>query len=177
MNELEDFYVGEIRMFTGNFAPVDWAFCDGQLLPIQGNEMLYSVLDVHYGGDGVNTFGLPDMRGRIPVHQGRGINLTNRTLGEKFGVERATLSVDQIPSHTHVLLASSTSATSKTPEHTVLATTNENFYDDGTQTPKITQLDAGAVDNTGSNQMHSNIQPYLCLNFIISLKGIYPSRN
>ena len=161
-------YVGEIRMFAGNFAPAGWMFCQGQLLPISENETLFQLIGTTYGGDGESTFALPDLRGRLPIHQGNGF-----ILAETGGAEEVTLTVNQIPSHGHPWLASSGSGTSQTPTNLVLGATQAATYFNlpdnvGTMSP----LSVGA---TGGSQPHTNFQPYLCVDFIISLFGIYPS--
>jgi microcystin-dependent protein len=161
-------YVGEIRMFGGNFAPAGWMFCEGQLLPISENETLFQLIGTTYGGDGESTFALPDLRGRVPVHRGPGF-----TMGQQGGVETVTLTTQQIPSHTHPLQASTDPATVPNPQSNVLATT-------ATATPYFnivpaTPLSTSAVSLTGGNQPHNNLQPYLCVDFIISLFGIFPT--
>jgi microcystin-dependent protein len=164
-------YVGEIRMFGGNFAPAGWAFCEGQLLPISENEILFQLIGTTYGGDGQTTFGLPDLRGRLPLHQGNGF-----LLADKSGVEEVTLTVQQIPAHSHPLLGSGNNATTTSPSAAVGATIptfGVTAY--GTDTPKA-NLAASAVSVVGGNQPHTNFQPYLCINFIISLFGIFPSQ-
>jgi len=161
-------YVGEIRMFAGNFAPAGWMFCDGQLLPISENETLFQLIGTTYGGDGQSTFALPDLRGRIPLHQGSGV-----ILAETGGAEEITLTVSQISAHSHALLASSGIGSLPTPQAHVLGkTTNIDLYSgDSTDTP----LAANASLPTGGSQPHNNFQPYLCINYIISLFGIFPS--
>jgi microcystin-dependent protein len=163
-------YVGEIRMFAGNFAPAGWMFCEGQLLPISENETLFQLLGTTYGGDGQSTFALPDLRGRIPIHQGNGF-----ILAETGGAEEITLTAAQIPSHTHAFLgtgnlASSTSPTDQVPALTQAATITPY----GTDAPFVPLL-ASAVGPVGGSQPHTNFQPYLCVDFIISLFGIFPS--
>lgn len=164
-------FVGEIRMFAGNFSPRNWAYCDGQLLQISQNDALFSLLGTIYGGDGRTTFGLPDLRGRIPIHQGNGY-----ALGRQGGQEVVTLNVSQMPTHTHPLTASSDNVTSADPDGKVLgAPSHIDLY-----RPAATinaDLNAAAVGNSGGSQGHSNIQPFLCIHFIIALLGIYPSRN
>lgn len=168
-------FVGEIRMFAGNFAPRGWAFCDGQLLATSQNDALFSLLGTIYGGDGHTTFGLPDMRGRVPVHAGAGPGLTTRQPGQRFGTEKETLGVAQIPSHTHQLHASSNIAGRTSPQNNLLGkSTNADLY---TGDAPDGVMAGTAVNNTGGSQSHSNLQPYLCLNFIIALVGIYPSRH
>jgi microcystin-dependent protein len=161
-------YVGEIRMFAGNFAPAGWMFCEGQLLPISENETLFQLLGTTYGGDGESTFALPDLRSRIPIHQGDGF-----ILAETGGVEEITLTVQQVPAHNHQLLASSSIGNLPTGQSNVLAkVTNIDLYSgDSTDTP----FSPSAISPTGGSQPHTNFQPYLCVDFIISLFGIFPS--
>jgi microcystin-dependent protein len=161
-------YVGEIRMFGGSFAPAGWMFCDGQLLPISENETLFQLIGTTYGGDGESTFALPDLRGRVPVHQGSGF-----VLAETGGVETVTLTVNQIPNHSHVLLASSGLATSKSPVGAVGAVAQGDLY---TTSFTGVNMAAGAITPVGGSQPHDNMQPYLCISFIISLFGIFPSQ-
>ena len=165
-------YVGEIRMFGGNFAPVGWMFCQGQLLPISENETLFQLIGTTYGGDGESTFALPDLQSRIPIHQGTFAGITYQ-VGEAAGVETVTLTQQQIPVHSHTMLASSDNATSANASGRVLA-----------QTPSYTPYFSGPVDQplagnsvgiTGGSQPHDNVQPFTCVNFIISLFGIFPS--
>lgn len=160
-------YVGEIRMFAGNFAPAGWMFCEGQLLPISENETLFQLIGTTYGGDGQSTFALPDMRGRLPVHQGNGL-----ILAETGGAEEITLTVNQIPAHSHPFLVSSGSSTSATPSGNLVAKTNDAdvYFED---TPTLNMR--AAVGSVGGSQPHTNFQPYLCVDFIISLFGIFPS--
>jgi len=161
-------YVGEIRMFGGNFAPAGWMFCEGQLLPISEYETLFNLIGTTYGGDGQSTFALPDLRGRLPIHQGNGF-----TLAETGGAEEITLTVNQIPAHSHPMLASSATASQTTPQGTVLATpTVPDLYRPGAGN---TPLAAQSISPTGGSQPHTNFQPYLCVDFIISLFGIFPS--
>ncbi len=161
-------YVGEIRMFAGNFAPAGWMFCDGQLLPISENETLFQLIGTTYGGDGESTFALPDLRGRLPIHQGSGFNLA-----QNAGVENVTLTVNQIPVHSHPLLASTALATQETPAGNLTGQSEIALY--GLETPLV-PLNPGAISSTGGSQPHTNFQPYLCINFIISLFGIFPSQ-
>jgi microcystin-dependent protein len=163
-------YVGEIRMFAGNFAPAGWMFCEGQLLPISENETLFNLIGTTYGGDGQSTFGLPDLRGRLPIHQGNGF-----ILAETGGAEEITLTVAQIPAHSHPLLATSSPASATSPTNNVLATTQAaTITPYGTDNPS-TLLNAASVSPVGGSQPHTNFQPYLCIDFIISLFGIFPS--
>lgn len=161
-------YVGEIRMFAGNFAPAGWMFCEGQLLPISENETLFQLIGTTYGGDGQNTFALPDMRGRIPIHFG-GFNLA-----ETGGAEEVTLTVNQIPAHSHPLMASTSVATDVNPGGRIPAQTSTfDFYQ---SSPGASAMAPQSISSIGGNQPHSNFQPYLCINFIISLFGIFPSQ-
>jgi microcystin-dependent protein len=163
-------YVGEIRMFAGNFAPAGWSFCEGQLLPISENETLFALIGTTYGGDGESTFALPDLRGRIPLHQGNSF-----TLAETGGVEEITLTVSQIPAHAHPLLASQSSASATSPAGNVGARlTTAAVFPYGTDNP-LQPLSPQAVGSIGGSQPHTNFQPYLCVDFIISLYGIFPN--
>jgi len=162
-------YVGEIRMFAGNFAPAGWMFCEGQLLPISENETLFNLIGTTYGGDGQSTFALPDLRGRIPLHFGNGF-----TLAETGGVETVTLTVSQIPSHSHPVLASTAPGGQTTPGGNVPAASfNVTPYINDVPTGAMS---ANAVGAVGGSQPHNNFQPYLCVDFIISLFGIFPSQ-
>lgn len=161
-------YVGEIRMFGGNFAPAGWMFCEGQLLPISENETLFQLIGTTYGGDGQNTFALPDLRGRIPIHQGNGF-----TLAETGGAEEITLTVNQMASHNHPFLASPGIAGGGSPGNAVLGQNDSiTAYRAG---PPNASLNVAAVSAVGGSQPHNNFQPYLCIDFIISLFGIFPS--
>ena len=163
-------YVGEIRMFAGTFAPVGWLFCEGQQLPISENETLFQLIGTTYGGDGQENFNLPDLRGRIPIHQGNGA-----ILAETGGAEEVTLTIPQIPAHTHPMLASGDVATGSAPAGNVLAaTTGATITAYGTDAPRIV-INPQSVALVGGSQPHTNFQPYLCINFIISLFGIFPS--
>jgi microcystin-dependent protein len=162
-------YVGEIRMFAGNFAPAGWMFCEGQLLPISEYETLFNLIGTTYGGDGQSTFALPDLRGRIPLHFGNGF-----TLAETGGVEEVTLTVSQIPAHSHALVATTNNADSNSPNNTLLAQPSvlEEYY----ASAPNQALSAQSGGSTGGSQPHTNFQPYLCVDFIISLFGIFPSQ-
>jgi microcystin-dependent protein len=166
-------YVGEIRMFAGNYAPAGWAFCDGQLLQISENGVLFALIGTTYGGDGQNTFMLPNLQGRVPIHMGTGPAGITSHLAAMAGVEAVTLTTQQIPSHSHAFMASTADATSSAPETRVLgASASINLYlvDD-----PDTSLAAVSGGQTGGNQPHENMQPSLCVNYIISLFGIFPS--
>ena len=167
-------YVGEIRMFGGNFAPVGWMFCDGQLLPISENEVLFQLIGTTYGGDGENTFALPDLRGRVPIHFGTGPGGITYQIGETGGVEEVTLTINQIPNHVHVPGCKNAAGNSSTPLNSVPAV-NTTALAYGAAPPVI-QMNAAAVGPTGGSQPHTNFQPYLCISFIISLFGIFPSQ-
>jgi len=161
-------YVGEIRMFAGNFAPAGWMMCEGQLLPISENETLFQLIGTTYGGDGQSTFALPDLRGRLPLHQGNGF-----ILAETGGAEEITLTVNQIPAHSHPLLGAAVTGTQISPSNAVLAN-SFNVVPYINDAPNGT-MNAAAVSPVGGSQPHNNFQPYLCVNFIISLFGIFPS--
>ena len=162
-------YVGEIRIFAGNFAPAGWMFCEGQLLPISENEVLFQLIGTTYGGDGESTFALPDLRGRIPLHMGNGF-----IQAQTGGSEQVTLTVAQIPSHTHPLVAAAVTGDQVSPSGNLPASSFN-------VTPYINDVPTGpmspnSIGPTGGNQPHDNFQPYLCLDFIISLFGIFPSQ-
>jgi microcystin-dependent protein len=161
-------YVGEIRMFAGNFAPAGWMFCEGQTLPISEYETLYNLIGTTYGGDGQETFQLPDLQGRLPVHAGSGF-----VLAEKAGVESVTLTVQQIPAHSHPMLGTNDAATDTAPAALVPAKALVNVSGYGADNP-TTALHPSSVTPSGGNQPHDNFQPYLCVNFIISMFGIFP---
>ena len=167
-------YVGEIRMFGGNFAPAGWAFCNGQLLDIASNDVLFQLIGTTYGGDGQVTFGLPDLQGRIPVHQGQGPGLSNYFIGEKAGVESVTLTTQQMPAHNHALLASSSPGYLASPANAVPAKHRDHkaFL---SAAPGPGNLHAQSIGFSGGSQPHYNMPPYTCVSFIISLFGIFPS--
>lgn len=173
-------FIGEIRMFAGNFAPRGWAFCNGQLLPISQHSALFSILGTTYGGDGQTTFALPDLRGRAPMHWGDGPGLTLRRLGESGGSEKVTLTTSEMPAHNHQLSASSAHGDTPAPEGALNATAVDiaqqplNVYHGGT--PNATMAPQ-AIRSAGGGQPHNNMQPFLCVSFIIALEGLYPSRS
>lgn len=170
-------FVGEIRMFAGNFAPRGWAFCDGQLLAVSQNDALFSLLGTIYGGDGRTTFGLPDLRGRLPIHAGSGPGLSPRRLGAKGGAENVTLTVNQLPSHGHNLGANASAGNSTNPSgYFAQDAAGSNLYLNGASTQPAA-LNPATIGNVGGSRSHTNLMPFLCLNFIIALFGIYPSRN
>lgn len=177
-----DPFVAEIRIFPFNFAPKGWAFCDGQILPISQNTALFSLLGTTYGGDGVVTFGLPDLRGRAPVGQGQGNGLSNRVMGEMSGQEQVTLLLSNLPGHNHGFFATQANANTSTIGSTVLLGTA--VANSGTphlyiamQGNTAAPLSSAAVGMTGNTQPHPNMMPTLTLNFTIALQGVYPSRN
>lgn len=163
-------YAGEIRMFAGNFAPAGWMFCEGQILSISQYTTLFSLIGTTYGGDGQATFALPDLRGRVPVHFG-----DDPVLGEWGGQEEVTLLHTQMPGHSHVPVGSSTTATRALPGGAYLAT-SALIRPYAVETPD-TMLDPGAITVRGGSQPHDNMQPFLCINFIISLEGTFPNRS
>lgn len=171
-------YVGEIRMFAGNFAPVGWMFCQGQTLSIAENEVLFQLIGTTYGGDGQTTFNLPNLASRVPVHMGTS-NVSGRTyiIGEMAGVEQVTLTVQQIPNHTHTALASSAPGNSRSLNGGAPARDAEGnlpLYSTPSF-PSPVNLNAGTIGIAGGSQPHENMQPFVCMNYIISLYGIYPS--
>lgn len=169
-------YVGEIRMFAGNFPPLGWMFCDGATLSISENEVLFQLIGTTYGGDGQETFQLPNLASRVPIHMGTGPDGTTYQIGEMAGVEQVTLTTQQIPNHTHSVLAGN-AASSQMPGGAIFAPATSaqagvKMY--GVDTPLVS-LNGGSVTQVGGNQPHENCQPFLCINFIISLYGIFPS--
>ncbi len=169
-------FIAEIRIFAGNFAPRGFAFCDGQLLPISQNTALFSLIGTIYGGDGRTTTGLPDLQGRAPMHPGRGPGLTSRRLGEKGGVTTVTLAEGQMPSHNHAMSASSDlgERSEPTSASALARTAGGNAY--GSPTNLVPLADA-VLPPAGGNQPHTNLQPFLTVNFIIALVGMFPSRS
>jgi microcystin-dependent protein len=167
-------FIAEIRIFAGNFAPRGWAFCNGQLLPVSQNTALFSLIGTIYGGDGRTTLALPDLQGRAPMHPGRGPGLTSRRIGESGGTELETLAETQMPNHNHAMAASPNPAESPDPTGNALGrSVGGNTY--GPVTNLLSLADAAASPN-GGNQAHNNMQPFLAINYIIALVGLYPSR-
>ncbi|WP_394993478.1 phage tail protein [Emticicia sp.] len=162
-------YIGEIRMFAGNFAPSGWMFCSGQLLPISENDVLFQLIGTTYGGDGQSTFNLPNLQSRVPIHMGNGF-----ILAETAGVEEVTLTTTQIPTHTHPMVATGNPASSASPTNAILGTSSQAtmFFGD----PPSQNMNVQNVGITGGSQPHTNLQPFLCINFIISLFGLFPSQ-
>ena len=168
---MADPFVAEIRIFTGNFAPTGWAFCDGQLLPISQNTALFSLLGTMYGGNGTTNFALPDLRGRHPMGVGQGPGLSDRAQGEVVGSETVTLLTSEIPAHTHPVVASSAGATSESPAGASFAEGDADNYASG-----AASVDMASTAATGGSSPHNNLQPYLACNFIIALQGVFPPR-
>jgi len=175
----QDPFIGEVRMFAGNFAPRGWALCDGQLLPIAQNTALFSILGTTYGGDGRTNFALPDLRGRVPVHAGQGPGLSNKPLGSRGGSETVTLTINQMPVHHHLaqLNADSTVAVSDRPAEGLPARNAAATPQYGTVANTNLNNAAITINNAGGSQAHPNMQPYITINYIIALQGIFPSRN
>jgi len=169
-------FVGEIRMFAGNFAPSGWALCDGQLLAISENEQLFSLFGTTYGGDGRVSFGLPDLRGRIPIHAGAGPMLTSRKVGDMGGMEMVSLTRSHLPPHSHTFNAVNIDATETSPgEDETLA--NSIGYDAYVSSEGVVSMAPSNVSSIGDSLSHENEMPYLCVNFIVALVGLYPSRS
>ncbi|MCH9649024.1 MAG: tail fiber protein [Deltaproteobacteria bacterium] len=166
-------FIAEIRIFAGNFAPRSWAFCNGQLLPVSQNTALFSLIGTTYGGDGRTTTALPNMKGRVPMHPGRGPGLTSRRLGQRGGTEMVSLTEAQMPNHTHSLIASEEDPGATEPQGHYLPNGNQMY---GTNKSMVNMADQ-ALPNTGGSQPHNNLQPFIVMNFIIALQGLYPSRS
>ena len=166
-------YVGEIRIFAGNFAPAGWVFCDGSILSIVDNDTLFNLIGTTYGGDGQITFALPDLRSRVPIHQGQGPGLSNYVLAQTGGVESVTITLNQVPVHTHTPMASNTGGSDNPANNFWASSSNGKPYNAG---PPTIQLNAGTIAAAGGSQPHDNMIPFLCVSYIISLFGIYPSQ-
>lgn len=167
-------YVGEIRMFAGNFAPNGWMFCEGQTLAIAENEVLFQLIGTTYGGDGQETFNLPNLASRVPIHMGTGPDGTTYQLGEMAGTEQETLTTQQIPIHTHSLLGTTSIANDASPANNLLS--QANTFDPYQSADATTAMAPQSVSPIGGSQPHENTQPFLCINFIISLFGVFPSQ-
>lgn len=168
-------FIAEIRIFAGNYAPRSWAFCDGQLLPISQNTALFSLIGTTYGGDGRTTTALPNLQGRAPMHPGRGPGLTSRRLGQRGGAETSTLAETQMPNHSHALRGTVSRGSSGQPQGTAF---NRSVGDTAYHAPtNLNGMSPSMAQNAGGGQAHNNMQPYLTLNFIIALQGLYPSRS
>ncbi|OJT24560.1 phage tail protein [Archangium sp. Cb G35] len=170
-------FIGEIRMFAGNFPPRGWQFCQGQILSIAQNQALFAILGTTYGGNGQTTFALPDLRGRYPMQPGQGPGLSPRTLGEQGGSETVTLIANQMPAHTHSLNANLNEGNNESPEGSVLSAYPPGTTPTTYNTTINTTMNPAAIGVAGGSQPHNNMSPFLCLNFIIALEGIFPSRN
>jgi microcystin-dependent protein len=168
-------YVGEIRMFGGNFPPNGWAFCNGATMAISENETLFQLIGTTYGGDGESTFNLPDLQGRVPIHQGTGPDGQTYIVGEKAGVETVTLTLQQIPNHNHAFIGTGNPGTTTNPPNNIVAQNSGNtiYIEDQAFVPLAPQ----SLLPEGGSQPHENIQPFLCVAFIISLFGIFPSQS
>lgn len=174
-------YVGQMMMFAGNFAPAGWMMCQGQLLPISEYETLFNLIGTTYGGDGQETFGLPDMQGRVPIHMGTGGGLSQYIIGQNGGVEQVTLTTQQIPQHNHLALTNNAQSSAGTPTNSTILSTQNNG--NGSNTPSayapfaagtVVTLPASTLQNTGGSQPHENIQPIVTMTWIISLFGVFP---
>jgi microcystin-dependent protein len=174
---MSDPYIGEIRMFAGSFAPAGWAFCDGQLMPISENDALFTLIGTTYGGDGQQTFALPNLQSRVPIHAGTGPGGITRALGESGGVESVTLTVQQIPNHTHVATAFDVAGNDASPTGRRWAASADTTVKPYTAPPSDSTLSPQAVGPTGGSQPHDNMMPFLTISFILSLFGIFPTQN
>ena len=170
-------FVGQIIMAGFNFAPRGYATCDGQLLSIAQNTALFSLLGTTFGGNGTTTFALPDLRGRVPIHQGQGPGLTDRTMGEVSGSENVTLIINEMPAHNHLINGLNSNGNVKTPAGNVLANVQGTATNVYSNLAANSTMNNAAITSTGGNQPHNNMQPYLVINFCIAMEGIFPSRN
>ncbi|MFA7405777.1 MAG: tail fiber protein [Pelobacteraceae bacterium] len=173
---MSDQFVGEIRMFGGTFAPMDWAFCDGSTLQISQFDVLYSVIGTYYGGDGTTNFKLPDLRGRVPVHMGQGPGLTNRVIGTSFGTEAETLQTAHIPSHSHAISAGGPGTTAAPGGNYPGDSAGFSLYSSAAADSLMNQASVGSAPPTPA-QPHSNLMPAQCVNFIIATNGYFPQRS
>ncbi len=174
---MSDPFIGEIKIFGGNFAPMDWATCDGQTMSIAQHDALYSLIGTTYGGDGTTNFKLPDLRGRIPIHMGTAPGMTPRYIGQPIGTEQETLNLNTMPAHSHSLAGSLNAAHSNDPNGRVLGTCTGEAKIYTSSTGAQVTMNQNSVTSAGSESAHNNMMPALCLNFIIALNGIYPSRS
>ena len=168
-------FIGQIMVFAGNFAPQGWAQCNGQLMPISQYDALFSLIGTTYGGDGQTTFALPDLRSRVPIHQGQGAGLSNYSLGENGGAEAVTLLTTQLPVHTHPAMGNSDAGTNTDPTGGVWASSPTNMYIAGASAN--TNMNPTSISGSGGGQPHDNMLPFVTLNFCIALEGIYPSQS
>jgi len=172
---MSDPYLGEVRLFAGNFAPVGWNKCDGTLLPIAQNDALFNLIGTTYGGDGVNTFAVPDLSGRIPVGQGTGRGLTPRTIGQQYGTESVTLTLQQVPTHNHIFSVTTGAATSASAANNLFAGVGDDkLYITAPASPAFKALASSCVSAVGGGQPHNNIMQSVGMIYIICLEGIYP---
>ncbi|KEQ26821.1 phage tail protein [Paenibacillus tyrfis] len=171
---MSESYLGEIRMFAGEYAPIGWAFCDGQLLSISENDTLFNLIGTTYGGDGLMTFALPDLRGRVPIHMEQQPGNSSYVLGQKEGVESVTLNKNQLPAHTHKAMAQSQQGTTDSPEGGYWANSTLTQFGGGTSSGT---MNPGALAQSGGGQPHDNMMPFTTVSFIISLYGTYPNPN
>ncbi|MFO0819049.1 MAG: tail fiber protein [Pirellulales bacterium] len=174
---MADPFLGEIRMFAGDYAPDGWMLCNGQLLPIKQNQALYSLLGTTYGGDGTMTFGLPNLIGRVPIHAGTGPGLSMRPLGGKGGQLEVTLTTAHLPPHSHALTASMSAASTGNASGAVLAQSSVNAYVRNPPSQSLLPLNDATVGVAGQNDAHPNLMPYACVSFMIAVQGIFPSRS
>ncbi len=175
---MPDPFIGEVILFAGNFAPRGWAFCEGQLLSISSNQALFSILGTTYGGDGRSTFALPDLRGRVPIQQGHGAGLSQHNLGSKGGGETVTLTKNQLASHNHTLGCHvGKVADAETPANNTLGKENVGKAEIYSTVDPDATMRSTSIGETGGNEAHNNMQPFLALNYIIALQGVFPSRN
>ena len=170
-------YLGEIRMFAGNFAPANWALCNGQLMSIQQNAALFAILGTTYGGDGIQTFGLPNLQSRVPIHWGQGLGLSQYVIGEMTGTENVTILQSNLPQHTHLLNAVSGGGNQAGPGNNYLAVESTGTSLNYSNSSPNATMNPNTVGLTGQNIPINNIQPVLAVTFIIALSGIFPSRN
>lgn len=172
-----DPYVGEIRLFSGNYAPVGWALCNGQIMNIQQNPVLFSIIGNSYGGDGRTTFALPDLQGMAPMGQGAGSGLTPRSIGTSLGASTQTLTINEIPNHTHVPNGSSATAASQAdPSNKVWGSESDAAVNKPYAATPNVSMNTLALNSAGGSQAHNNMQPFLALNFIIALEGVFPPK-
>jgi microcystin-dependent protein len=173
---MADPFIGEIRIFAGTYAPVGWNFCDGSLLAISTNDTLYALIGTTYGGDGQQTFAVPDLRGRVPIHWGSGPDQPVYPLGQRAGVNDVTLDADELPSHSHVLMAAPEVGTKTEPTGQTFAKTGTHIYSDKLGLP-FNPMSGSAIGPAGGSGAHNNMMPYQAINYIIALQGVFPQQN
>lgn len=175
---MSEAFIGEIRLFAGNFAPQNWHLCDGSLLSISSNEALFSLIGTTYGGDGRTTFALPDLRGRVPIGQGQGPGLSVRSIGERFGSETVTLLETELPSHNHRFVVTASAPNSDSPENNLFSANSEdNIFAPGSSMDKLETLSPDTVSSTGGSRPHDNIMRSTAMHYIMCIWGVYPSRD